>query len=605
MAFQYDDLIGTGETYTTISAWESARNVSEAWTGDRRGRCKAENFGGAFMIGLGNDDTTNTYWLVLTSDSGAEHDGRAHEVSGAGNARIDSSSGRVVSINDSRIEVSWLEIRGASGTAADGVKSAGDNTCRVHHNVIHKNQSGNNADCVEAEGDGMDVYRNILYGPKDSGANGKCVRMAAGSPDVMNCLHNTGFAATDEGLDDNGGNSVCKANCSFDSASDDVKGWLTEDDNATSDATGDAGAGLTNLTSSNEVKNPTTTWANTDLRIKDNTATIYQAGSETFSTATYPEIDVPITARGTSITGDWSIGADDIVAGDVTYEHTKKTVTATKKTHGIAWAYQHGAAAKTATKGTHGTGRTQPHATGTATATAGTHTPTVAQPHTTTAAAATPGSHSIAKTFLHTVMSVTASAGTHIATDIAIHTTKAVSATTGTHGVLVTVTVAHTLKAITATKGSHSGLITAIQTATSITATKGTHATQVTVVFGHTNTPVIASKGTHGVAKAYIHTVAAKAATTGTHAPVYAVVHGTMAATASKGTHVPTDIAIHTKTAVSATAGDHVLAYAISHTTTAAAATPGTHTTHIIILGSGQGLDARGGAVIGPIGITI
>ena len=86
MAFETDDAIGTGQTYTNPATWEAATNTS-TFTGDRRGRCLGEEFTFTtpFFIQSGN---TNAHWLILTANDGDEHDGRSHEVSGAGNSRI-------------------------------------------------------------------------------------------------------------------------------------------------------------------------------------------------------------------------------------------------------------------------------------------------------------------------------------------------------------------------------------------------------------------------------------------------------------------------------------------------------------------------------------
>ena len=76
------ETLGTGETYTTIQAWEDALANDIQHTG----QCKAEAFAN---VAFGGVAYTATEYPHLTAVDGAEHDGRAHEVSGAGNARIE------------------------------------------------------------------------------------------------------------------------------------------------------------------------------------------------------------------------------------------------------------------------------------------------------------------------------------------------------------------------------------------------------------------------------------------------------------------------------------------------------------------------------------
>jgi len=68
------ETLGTGETYTTIQAWEDALDANDQYTGE----CKAEVFA---SVTFGSVVYTATEYPHLTAQSGAEHDGRAHEVS--------------------------------------------------------------------------------------------------------------------------------------------------------------------------------------------------------------------------------------------------------------------------------------------------------------------------------------------------------------------------------------------------------------------------------------------------------------------------------------------------------------------------------------------
>lgn len=322
MAFQYDDLIGTGETYTTFSAWLTARNLAEAWTGDRRARLKAEYCCDTF--GVINADTTGLHWIVLTADFGAEHNGTPTEVSGVLNARIkDPGSDKPFVFRDSEnVEVSWLEIQ--------ALKPAGTNNKviywynqggRFHHNIVHSNSgdayyaSGSyfrNNTALPSE---THIYRNIFYGsktyiqvrttfdgvdflyntlgPMDATVNSLQVDSVS-TPNSTNVKNNVSFSNT----------GTCMS----------VDSDAARSNNATEDASGDAG--LINLVGTDQFKNyELVALTEIDLRIKDAAADIYQVSSDYYSTATYPEIDVPISNRNAAIptTVLWSLGADDIV----------------------------------------------------------------------------------------------------------------------------------------------------------------------------------------------------------------------------------------------------------------------------------------------------
>lgn len=320
---QYNDPIGTGQTYTTIASWETARgNDASAWTGDHRGRCLAEAF--SETVSLENDDTGAAYFLILTADSGAEHDGRAHEVSAAGNARNVLATSSVITLVDQRIEVSWMELQNtvSSGINRNCVYSLGFiPDLIIHHNILHCNvdSSTYGMRCTNLDNDDQSdllrFYRNISYG--------------AGDPDLceldgngIHILHNTNGPSTVESFDlgnvSSTNNSIVENNAAFtDNAQTcyNIDASATKDNNASEDATGDAGAGLTGLTATDQFTNFTDTFTSTDLTIKDAAADIYQAGDAVYSTVTYPEINVPISDRTAVITGTWSVGADDFNGG--------------------------------------------------------------------------------------------------------------------------------------------------------------------------------------------------------------------------------------------------------------------------------------------------
>ena len=111
------EVIGTGENYTTIALWEAALDNAAQYTG----QCKAESFAIATFSGV---TYTASNFPHLTSVVGAEHDGRAHEVSGKGNARIESAGGFSfsLSITATYMRTSWLECKGS--TTGGGIETS-------------------------------------------------------------------------------------------------------------------------------------------------------------------------------------------------------------------------------------------------------------------------------------------------------------------------------------------------------------------------------------------------------------------------------------------------------------------------------------------------
>lgn len=321
------ETIGSGGDRADIATWETNIDVS---TEAAIGECLAEEFAEDVWIN-GNSPTVAKY-IKLTSQVDAEHDGRAHDVSAAGNARIVRSNNQnTVRLFDEYTEFSWMEIKGPGNYGKIGLLvdfvSAG--TMRVHHNVIHNDQASSVAANYgvrfhDADADGH-CYRNIVYGFGGRGIH--LNNSAAGTEGYYNtvfaCNHFSGAEAG--GIDCDSANATLGYNAAFENdpgtENDIITGIGTWFDNATSDATGDE---LTNLVTADQFQNPTTTWANTDLRIKAG-ADLIDVGT-VVATTNNPEINVPITARGTTITGDWDIGADELVSSGVTISVTLGTI---------------------------------------------------------------------------------------------------------------------------------------------------------------------------------------------------------------------------------------------------------------------------------------
>ncbi len=305
--------IGSGGDYSTPQAWKTARYTNTSWTEDREGHCFAELFGAytfnAGTIKFDNEgDTNDLYWAKITADSGAEHDGRFNAKSGAGNARFRvtvTGSQYTGTIENSdgydRIEMSWLELyNGDEGSAVVMRTSCVD--ISLHHCLCQlAGVSGQHTIEWDVSSGGK-MYRNGLI----CNLTNKDVLNSVSNTKV---LHNT-FAG---GNDCVGGGTVDEMarNWAYGANTNDYSTGQDQGENASEDGTGDDS--FDNLTAANQIESATSTETTFDPTVKA-TGDIYQASSTTYSTATYPEIDVPITDRTGTIFGTWSIGADDTVS---------------------------------------------------------------------------------------------------------------------------------------------------------------------------------------------------------------------------------------------------------------------------------------------------
>jgi len=307
----------SGGDYTTIQAWEDAMVNNE---GVLVGECYGEAFTLVLFDGVAYDASNYPH---LTAHAGNEHDGRAHEVSAAGNARIDwSGADNIVKMYDEYIRLSWLEVKGPGNNNRRLVEVGlvGASTAYVHHNILHNNHASTGIQYGISLGD-LDpvpyVYRNIIYGMGRSGV--ETFAAAAGAVCLCNTIYenNVSETAGRAGILTGDIDFAITNNACFDNPVADIGGTAgTLDYNASADTTADdEGANsIANLTTANQFVAPTTTWASTDLLVKA-AADIIGEGT-TFSAATYPEIDVSIRNGATraTITGAWDIGADQYEA---------------------------------------------------------------------------------------------------------------------------------------------------------------------------------------------------------------------------------------------------------------------------------------------------
>ncbi|MBE3120405.1 MAG: hypothetical protein IMZ50_16830 [Candidatus Atribacteria bacterium] len=310
--------IGTGKTYSTIAAWEDAQDANP--DNQDTGYCEAEALAAVAFAG---GTYTATNYPHLTAKLGAEHDGRAHERSGAGNARIEvAAATSPVSIDDEYVRVSWMEVKGPGDNRYNiGVSCTASYPILVHHCIVHNNNAtglfSSASGITENTAGGSYIYRNICYGYKSYGI------ITYGANAIAALLCNTVYCngySGDAGIRDIAAVGSITNNACFANTKDFYNTNGVMDYNASSDTTADdEGANsIANLTTANQFVAPTTTWAETDLLHKLGAGIIGEGVDLSGDVATYPEINVSIRNGATRATIGagvaWDIGADQYVA---------------------------------------------------------------------------------------------------------------------------------------------------------------------------------------------------------------------------------------------------------------------------------------------------
>ena len=315
----HEEVICVDETYTTIQNWETGRNgiLSEV----EKGKVKT-GYAGDENISIGGSITTSDYYMWLTSEVDAEHDGRSNEVSSAGNARVEGSSNAgTLDIGDEYTRVDWMEFD-CNISANSAFMSLAATTCttHIHHNIIHNDHKGSGTSNMVLFFNDADItlywYRNIMYG---FGAGLWIYDCAAGTEVFNNTIfdNNECNDASRGGLQCDDANATLQNNAGFDSLqldfNEDAGTW---DYNCSGDASATGDHSLASKTDTDNLTNPTDTWANTDLTIKVGAVDI-DAGagvnSDTAGWNSLPEAAVPVSDRSdTSLQNTvlWSMGAD-------------------------------------------------------------------------------------------------------------------------------------------------------------------------------------------------------------------------------------------------------------------------------------------------------
>jgi hypothetical protein len=170
------------------------------------------------------------------------------------------------------------------------------------------------------------VYRNIVYG---TGSHGIFIdNGAAASAVLCNTVYYCGHVVnTKSGIHNDQAASLIENNACFANLYKDFADTVgAMDYNASSDTTGDDGQpgdnanSIANLTTTDQFVAATTTWAQTDLLLKSD-ADLVGEGTD-LTSATYPEIEYPISSRTVAVTGAWDIGAAQYVASGTNYTQT-------------------------------------------------------------------------------------------------------------------------------------------------------------------------------------------------------------------------------------------------------------------------------------------
>lgn len=319
--------IGTGGDYPTIVAWEADIGVGDA-TGPWIGQLLAQTHTtGVFSIAV-TPATSAVEYIRLTAAPGAQHRGTATDTGLDPKAHaIWSKTGGIASlpvcqILEDFVEIDHIEmISGVTLSTGDFIRIpnggvGATNFIKLHHLLIHHNGLSTNADndgIVALDTDAIvEVYRNIIYGMGGAAINLGAIT-AAGSKIINNTMYACNRANSA------GVTFLTQPGAAYEAYNN--LGFVPQDGKVFPDAitSGGAKAGngsdivadpfeekyeeFKNLTATDELMNATTTWTNTDCRLKA-TATMRNAGYK--QAPPYVE-----GVRGNRVLGGWDVGADE------------------------------------------------------------------------------------------------------------------------------------------------------------------------------------------------------------------------------------------------------------------------------------------------------
>lgn len=291
--------IGTSMDYASISLWDSAKNtgtLSDIETGDVRTNITNAD------ITIGGGTTSGSAYMNLTSSASYRHNG----TSSTGVLVTGNTDFRTVMFVDSNYtRVSWIRWRNQIANGNGSVIQVNGSNVLIHHNILQDSYSTNNdMSGFLARGDEVYFYRNICQDHE-----GHCVRgdQFDGSKQVY-MWNNTAYAMSSTAF-------ACEGNMDYS-----VKNNICDEDGSGSCYGGTCDTTAKNLSSdstspdgaSYQSKNPSyVDETGRDLRLSSGDTVAKDAGDNLGSSPDALDYD----PTGTVISGSWSIGAHEEVAG--------------------------------------------------------------------------------------------------------------------------------------------------------------------------------------------------------------------------------------------------------------------------------------------------
>jgi len=320
--------IGTGGDYPTIAAWEADIGVGDA-TGPWIGQLLAQTHSTGVILTISVPVTTSpTEYIRLTIAPNAYHKGVATNTGlrPTACAVMTKTTGLTVPVvtlgaGANHVEIDHIEvISGVALSTGDfiniGTGVSDGAQIKIHHLLIHGDGASTNAGndgivCLKANCV-VEIYRNIIYGLGGAAMNLGAIT-AAGSKIINNTMYacNRANSAGVTFLTQPGAAYEAYNNLGFVPQNgrvfpDTITSGGSKGGNASdlvADPMLETYEEFKNLTATDELMNATTTWTNTDCRLKA-TATMRNAGYKQGP----PYVE---GVRGNRVLGGWDVGADE------------------------------------------------------------------------------------------------------------------------------------------------------------------------------------------------------------------------------------------------------------------------------------------------------
>lgn len=325
--------IGTGGDRSTVATWEAGIGIGDDEAGPWVGQCLAQTHDtGIFTIAV-TPPTSPTDYIRLTCAPNAYHKGVAADtgLNPSAHAVVRKASGiaslPVISVQEDYVEIDHLEIiSNVTLTTGDFIGVANGNIAaanhlKFHHLLIHHNgvstNSGNDGIVVLDADAIVSIYRNIIYGLGGRAFNLSAIT-AAGSVIHNNTVYANNRAAAsgivqytlpagDYAAFNNLGFEPNKTDAEIFDNPPSLPGGASKGSNASDyqpEPFEETFESITDLVATDVLRNATTTWTNTDCRLKDTASVI---GLGTRLSPSFAE-----SVRGLYVESAWDIGADDV-----------------------------------------------------------------------------------------------------------------------------------------------------------------------------------------------------------------------------------------------------------------------------------------------------